>query len=143
MEAETPEGFLKHAQEFCEAAELVCANSSTVSLPGYFLLGRSVELSLKAFLLQCGFTVKQLRSRPYGHNLRELMRAASENGLTEHVGVGKQEGASIYLLSHDYVTKRLEYRQTGQEYALPFIDVTLRITRELAFGLSEFCTPKA
>ncbi len=143
MEAETPEGFLKHAQEFCEAAELVCTNSSTVSLPGYFLLGRSVELSLKAFLLKCGLTVKQLRSRPYGHNLRELLQAAHENGLTDHVELGEREGASIYLLSHDYVTKRLEYRQTGQEYALPFLGVTLRITRELAFGLSEFCTSEA
>ncbi|WP_189383380.1 HEPN domain-containing protein [Marinobacter nauticus] len=143
MEAETPEGFLKHAQEFCEAAELVCKDDSTVSLPGYFLLGRSVELSLKAFLLKCGFTVKTLRSRPYGHDLRQLLQAAQENGLANYVDIGKLEGASIHLLSHDYVTKRLEYRQTGQEYALPFLAITIRITRELAYGLSEFCVPEA
>ena len=143
MEAEAPEGFLKHAQEFCEAAELVCKNDSTVSLPGYFLLGRSVELSLKAFLLKCGFTLKTLRSRQYGHDLRELLRAAQENGLANYVDMGKLEGASIYLLSHEYVTKRLEYRQTDQAYALPFLAVTLKITRELAYGLSEFCSPEA
>ena len=47
---ETPEGFLLHAREFLAAAELVLNRATHVSLPAYFLFGRSVELSLKAYL---------------------------------------------------------------------------------------------
>ena len=40
---ETPAGFLYDAREFLKAAELVLNRASGVSLPAYFLLGRSIE----------------------------------------------------------------------------------------------------
>ncbi|MBO1273235.1 hypothetical protein J3L11_16460 [Shewanella sp. 4t3-1-2LB] len=138
-QVETPHGFLKHSQEFLEAADLVLRDKTEVSFPGYFLLGRSLELAFKAFLLKKGLSIKKLRSKEYGHNLGALLKASMENGLAQIVLFEPIEVGTIQLLSHDYMQKRLEYRETGQTYYLPFIDVTHRVAHRLAHGLSEFC----
>ena len=69
---ETSAGFLLDSREFLIAAELVLNKSNHVSLPVYFLLARSIELSLKAFLLEAGMTPKTLGYKPFGHNLVTL-----------------------------------------------------------------------
>lgn len=137
---ETPAGFLHHAREFLAAAELVLTQTEEVSLPSYFLLGRSIELSLKAFLLACGMTRSQLMSRKFGHDLEALMAEAIKRGLENEVSIGDVEKGVLQLLNYDYLKKRFEYRITGGTYHLPFIDVTEQITRKLANGLDKFCS---
>jgi hypothetical protein len=107
----TPLGFLTHAQEFLAAGELVLNHATAVSLPAYFLLGRSIELSLKAFLLARG--VEKLDS---------------------------QEAAIIKLLSYDYAEKSFEYRVTRGVYSLPMINVTEGVAKRLAYELKPFCS---
>lgn len=133
-------GFLSDAREFLTAAELVLNRTSEVSLPAYFLLGRSAELSLKAFLLVRGMTLKELRSRKYGHDLEALLKEATKRGLENEVSIQDVERGVLELLNYDYSEKRFEYRIAGGEYFIPLIDVTVHITRKLAYGLHQFCS---
>lgn len=137
---ETAAGLLCHAREFLCAAELLLSNSEQVSLPSYFLLGRSVELSLKAFLLACGMTRRELKSRKYGHDLEALLDEAIMRGIEREVSIKDVERGVLQLLNLDYLEKRLEYRVTGGTYYLPLIDVTEQIARKLSNGLDTFCS---
>ncbi|KXI29585.1 HEPN domain-containing protein [Paraglaciecola hydrolytica] len=136
---ETSKGFLDSAKEFLLAANLVLNKSDSVSLPSYFLLGRSIELSLKAYLLHSGISIKQLRSKKFGHDLRLLLAESYDQGLANEIEIQDIERGVIQLLSFDYAEKRLEYRVTGGQYALPFIDVTCRIATKLAYELDDVC----
>lgn len=135
----TPKGLLIHAQEFLTAANLVLEKTERVSLPGFFLLGRSLELSLKGYLLKSGIPIKTLRQKKYGHNLHNLLTLAAENGLVEKISLSPVEIGVIQLLSGDYMEKRLEYVESGQMYHLPYVDVTSNVAEKLAFGLVRFC----
>lgn len=140
---ETPVGFLLHAQEFFSAADLVLSKCEGISLPAYFLLGRSIELSLKAYLLQHGIPISELRKKKYGHDLHALLNEAMNRGLLDIVKLDSQEIGVIDLLSYDYMEKRLEYRITGGMYALPLIDITHDVTRRLAYDLEEVMSDAA
>ncbi len=135
----TPKGLLIHAQEFLAAAKLILEKTEVVSLPAYFLLGRSLELSLKAYLLSSGVTVKNFRQKKYGHNLHNLFQLAVEKGLIEKIPLSQIESGVIQLLSVDYMEKRLEYVESGQMYYLPYIDVTYNVAEKLAYELGSFC----
>ena len=134
---ETPSGFLKHAQEFFQAADLVVSKAEGVSLPAYFLLGRSIELSLKAFLLHQGMLITELRKKAFGHNLYALLEKSRQHGIEDYVAMEAIEDGVIQLLSYDYAEKRLEYRVTGGTYYLPLLDVTWTVARKLAFELEK------
>lgn len=139
----TPESFIKHAQEFFSAADLVLNKAVGVSIPAYFLLGRSIELSLKAFLLHKGVPIEELRSRKYGHDLVALLRSAKELDLSKHTDIeldGLETGV-IELLSFDYKEKRFEYRTTGT-YCLPYIEVTWSSARKLANAIEKHILPE-
>jgi len=140
VQGATPSGFLMHAREFLVAGELVLNKARGVSLPAYFLLGRSVELSLKAFLLGSGMTATDMKSRKFGHNLAALLVAALGRGIEAEVKLEPVEVGVIKLLSYDYMEKRFEYRDTGGTYHLPLIDVTEKVTRRLVVGLESFCS---
>ena len=140
---ETPEGFLKHAQEFWAAADLVLNRADGVSLPAYFLLGRSIELSLKAFLLHKGIPISELRKNKYGHNLRALLAEARSRGIERYVALEVIERGVIDLLSYDYEGKRLEYRITDGTYALPLLRETWEVARRLTYELKSAWEPKS
>jgi hypothetical protein len=138
---ETSAGFILHAREFLIAAELVLNQAREVSLPTYFLFGRSVELSLKAYLLKSGVKIETLRSQnKYGHNLETLLDDAIKHKLLECVPIGQIEIDVIRQLNFDYASKRLEYRITGGQYLLPLINVTEDVARKLVLGLQNVCT---
>ena len=132
---ETPEGFLKHAQEFFDAADLVLDKTNNVSLPAYFLLGRSIELSLKAYLMHQGVQLSKLRSKKYGHNLKSLLEESQKKDLDKYIHLEQVEIGVIGLLSFDYSQKRLEYRVSGGTYYLPLLNVTFDVARKLAYEL--------
>lgn len=138
---ETPEGFLLHANEFFLAAELVLNRANgVVSLPAYFLFGRSIELSLKAFLLRCGMKITKLRSPKFGHDLSALLDEAMKRGLICEVPLNQREVAVVHLLNEDYEKKKYEYLITRGTYSLPLIEVTEEVSRKLANELKEFCS---
>ena len=80
----TPFSTHRLAGEFLAAALKIqpVATSATaklgqpLSLTAYYLLGHSIELSLKAFLLGRGVPIRTLRSKAYGHDLAALLHEA-------------------------------------------------------------------
>lgn len=135
LPSETPSGFLVHAKEFFEAAQLVLSQRDSVSLPSYFLLGRSIELALKAFLMSRGLNARELRSRKFGHNLDALLDKAIILGIEDELSITDLEKGVLQLLNYDYLEKRFEYRITNGAYALPFIDVTTQIAQKFAYEI--------
>lgn len=115
----TPIGVLRYASEYLEAA--LAADDKMGSKAGYevvapipvlFLVGQSIELSLKAFLLSEGVSLRKLRYK-YGHELHRSLRKAKELGLSNLVELSEEEQSVIELLNQLYSSKQLQYIVTG------------------------------
>lgn len=118
-ERTTPVGLARYASEFHDAA--LGADRILGTKPGYelfapipvlYLIGHSIELSLKAFLLHKGVTLQELRTG-YGHDLHKCFRKAKELELLGGVTFGESELAAFEILNDLYSTKQLEYIITG------------------------------
>ena len=83
----TPLGMIRYSHEFMEAALVVDEKIGrspgfeiVAPIPVLYLVGHSIELSLKSYLLQQGITLRDLR-RNFGHSLHDCFRKAKELGL--------------------------------------------------------------
>jgi HEPN domain-containing protein len=127
----TPAGFILDAVTFLAAAEFTLNRATGPSLPAYFLFARSIELCLKAFLLESGVTAKALSKRPFGHDLSALHREAVARNLGSRITLSSIEVGVIELLSAEYIETKLGYRVTGETYYLPLIEITEQVARKL------------
>ena len=134
----TAPGFILDAVEFLNASELLLNRGTSISLPTFFLLGRAIELSLKAFLLHTGCNGQDLKS--YGHNLTKLYDAANKRGLPECAKLPQLEIGALDLLSKEYLSTRLGYRDTAGIYCLPRIDLAENAARRLVGGVDKIIT---
>lgn len=132
----TPVGLTRYAHDFFDSARALqnqlgkTTSFKLVSpMPSLYLIGRSIELVLKAYLLQHGLTLRALRQKPYGHDLDACQRKAKELGLAAIVSFHPAEEGAFKLLNKLYSTKQLEYIVTGTKY-IP------------VFGLVEIFTEK-
>lgn len=115
MERLLPATLFYRAVDFAAAADAYAAAYGTRT-DGYmitFLLGRALELSIKASLLANGVTATQLRSRRYGHNLESLLKASEERGLTIIDTKIPDARWGIQKLNEAYCSKELEYQERG------------------------------
>ncbi len=135
MSSSTPNGLLADAQKFLVAAELLRVREGFISLPGYFLLGRSIELSLKAYLMRCEVSINILRRREFGHDLSKLLDKALEKDIRNTVNLSEADIALIHVLNDVYSTKRYEYKETGATYSFPLEDATVNVAYALAYDL--------
>lgn len=103
----SPYGFLVYARQFLEAAQALPQTTKFSPVP-YYLLCRSLELSLKAYLLSVGHSKDDVR-RKIGHNLCEALLRAEENGLTATIIVTALEIEHIGLANEYYANKGFEY----------------------------------
>lgn len=117
----TPLGMIRYAHEFIEAALAVDDKMGNrigfeivAPIPALYLIGHSIELSLKAYLLGQGVNLGQLRH--FGHNLDKCIRKAKELGLLSHVQFSVPEEGAFELLDGLYSTKQLEYIITGTKH---------------------------
>ncbi|MGZ5028179.1 MAG: hypothetical protein ACXWE9_11765 [Methylobacter sp.] len=133
----TSDGLLLHAKEFLVAAEILLNKTidiqSDIQFPIYFLLGRSIELSLKAFLLSRDLTIREIIK--LGHDINSLFDEALKRGLQNVVEFNNIEAGVIQVLNIDYKSKRLEYRDSGGIYYIPDIAITETVARKLVHGL--------
>lgn len=83
-----------------------------VPVPVMFLVGQSIELALKAYLVAKGVPLRDLRTE-YGHELHKSLRKAKELGLLTVVPLDTADTDAIELLDAIYSTKELQYIQTG------------------------------
>lgn len=72
-----------------------------------FLLGRAIELALKAYLISQGTTEKELRT--IGHNLERAFDAAAAKGFRMAGGNDQARSEWLGLLNDNYSTKLFEY----------------------------------
>jgi hypothetical protein len=136
-------GFWSFAEEYVNAAKAVQKSvGNSISMPAYFLVGHSIELSLKAFLLGRGVPLSELRSRKkYGHDLEKLLQEARRRRLGREVKLSKKEVLSIRLLNYEYNSKLLEYIEIGST-KLPTYVFLESIAIKLVMGLKYYCYQK-
>ena len=114
-----PVGLARYAKEFHEAAE--AADRALGHKPGFeivapipvlYLIGHSIELSLKAFLVHRGVGLRELRTQ-FGHSLHRCLKRAKELGLLDILAFDEHELGAFAVLDDLYSTKQLEYIVTG------------------------------
>ena len=114
-----PIGLLRYAKEFHDAAlgaddtlGMKRGYEINAPVPVLYLIGHSMELSLKAFLLHKGVTLRELRTQ-FGHDLGKCFKKAKELGLLGAVAFDEHELGAFSVLNELYSTKQLEYIVTG------------------------------
>lgn len=115
----TPIGMARYAVEFMQAAQAADEAMGTKSghgivapIPVMFLVGQSIELALKAYLLHRGVSLREIR-KDCGHELHRSLRKAKELGLLSHIDLSAEEHSVLTLLDALYSTKQLQYIVTG------------------------------
>lgn len=142
----SPFGFVSYSEDFYKAC---CSHFSTrpFSPAEFYLIGRSIELSLKAFLLLKGITRAQLKKRSLGHDLHKILKKCKELGLLNIVSVSEQQETAISMLNEWYARKGLEYFEIKNIVAgsgsLPNIDIVKELASELIEGLKQPCKDAA
>lgn len=135
----TPYGMWRYGNDFRQAAIAVLSHhNDRAFMPYYFLLGQSIELSLKAFLLGRGVPLKELRSKKYGHNLKALLDEARHRRLGVEVKLEGTHCAVIHFLGIEYLDKRFQYIQTGMMH-LPEAWLAQEAADKLSNGLEPYC----
>lgn len=140
----SPVAFLTMSGRFLAAAKKVQGEQDVVPEhypAGHYLLGHSIELALKAYLLAEGYGERQLRR--LGHDLDQCLEAADQHGLRGHVTLTGDEAAAIALLNELYETKQLEYSQPlpegGRLVSVPAPSVLTAIGAKLNQALRTHC----
>jgi hypothetical protein len=122
-------GLARYAKEYLEAAILVDSQmgrrnavSHLQSPPALFLLAHGLELTFKAFLRHKGMGVEALEKRPFGHNLKLLMREAKARGMDELYPTKAAELRAVIILDALNTRHQQRYIETGPTKALPWDD---------------------
>lgn len=112
----TPIGLLRYAWEIFDTA--LAADDEIGRRPGFeiiapvpvmYLVGHSIELALKAYLVHEGVSLDELPTKKYGHNLEKCFDSASQLGLSNIVQVEEGEIDAMKVLNELYSTKQLNY----------------------------------
>lgn len=86
MSGLSPIVFAQHAQQFLDAAAREQASAKMqISLPAYFLAGRSIELALKSYMLLQGEDEPSLRR--VSHDLAAALDEAVRLGLSSLITI--------------------------------------------------------
>lgn len=137
----TPFGFHRYAQEFLRAEETFQTTDNFSPVP-YYLLCRSIELSLKAYLLLKGSKKKYLKKR-IGHNLKKLLMKVEELNIREIITISIEESDNILKANVYYEKKGFEYffvidAVTGYK-ELPDVELLRSLSTRLVDKLYQPC----
>jgi hypothetical protein len=140
----TPVGMARYGCDFLEAAIAV---DGTVGrkpgfemfppIPVFYLICHAIELLLKAFLLQKGVPLADLRKKIYGHSLHACFRKCKELGLLDLVQFHDDEAGAVELLDTYYSTKQFEYIVTGAK-TFPAFPLILGFAHKLRDAVAPF-----
>jgi hypothetical protein len=138
----TPAGMLQYARTFLRAAEQLETDRRAIFPAHYpvshYLLGHSIEIAYKAYLLGRGFSEGTLRSRNFGHDLIALKKAAQRVGVAGKVRLTRPQHAAIRYLAGLYGSKGLEYHKVGLK-SVPALPVLFDAASLLVRDLRSFC----
>lgn len=134
----TPHRLGRAAAEFYWAARLVALSEDRngqligVPAPVMYLIGHSMELALKAFVVDQG--VSPRAAKRFGHNLQKCLEEAKALGLLNVLDFSELEEREIRLLDSIYSNKELEYVFLGPR-RLPNFARLEPLCEKLAFGI--------
>lgn len=103
-----------------------------------FLLGRALELALKAILRADGMPAKVLARRRYGHDLCALVQECRARSIDVVDPMVPDSAWGLQRLSEAYNTKELEYQEHGH-----FSAPSLRLLRRLVHFAIELASERA
>ncbi len=113
-------GLARYAYEYIEAARLVDKglgkqdkHTFISPIPAYFLALHGIELTLKAYLRHHSFSLNDLSSKKYGHDIHKCYRKAKELGLLNIFKEDNRDLDAIALLMQLNQNMGLRYIQTG------------------------------
>jgi hypothetical protein len=140
----SPMGFHRYASEFLSASRGLKTDHLFSPVP-YYLICRSIELSLKSYLLAKGVSEKEFRQKKHGlgHDLVNVFQKAQYLGLESIVEVSPNQQMELTKANEYYVCKGFEYFQvvkaaTGYQ-GLPELSVLQELAGVLVDGLKNFC----
>ncbi|HUG98257.1 MAG TPA: hypothetical protein VMQ83_03695 [Gammaproteobacteria bacterium] len=97
----------KYATDFLAAAKSFENLSHRFSPVPYYLVCRSIELSLKAYLYSRGVARKGLKS--LSHDLEEALSEAEAKSLSSHIQISPDERNALICANQLYRGKEFEY----------------------------------
>lgn len=101
----TPYGMWRYRDAYRRAGTYVLVQFPEQPVPHFSLLGQSIELTLKAFLLKQGISLKDLKDKS-GHDLRKLVDKAKKSGISSKVSLTEAHWATIAFISDEFKSKR-------------------------------------
>ena len=131
------------AGEYLEAAKITNLAKITNSqnpdkfAPTYFLVCRSLELSLKAFLRGSGHSVSQLRN--IQHDLDKCAERAIGAALDRYVSLSESDRALIRAANVYYKSKDFEYTIAGYKPRRPCVEPLIQLAERVSRSLLDFC----
>jgi HEPN domain-containing protein len=125
------------AGDYLEAAKITASQKSDKFKPSYFLVCRSLELSLKAFLRGSGYSESQLLK--IRHDLEKCVDKAVVAGLDGYVSLSEDDRALISAANVYYKSKDFEYTITGYKSRRPRAQALIRLAERVWRGLRDFC----
>jgi hypothetical protein len=111
------------------------------SAPIYYLYVHAIELALKAALRARGMTVRELRSKKYGHDLMQLVSACRKRRLASRLRLGKRREAILSVLNEMSCEQEFRYIKTGSK-ALPTLESLRALASRLLDSVKPTCVPK-
>ncbi len=137
--------FVSFAREFLKAAKAVrdpkTRKGKSIQYkspyPAFYLVGHSIELSLKSYLVAKGYSYKTLRSRKkFGHDLELLLQSARDEKLCSAIDhLTSKQLASVVALNRFYFKKDLGYL-THPDYKLPDYAFVFATAKTLLEGVN-------
>lgn len=139
MDRQNSMRFHTSADECLRAADILYEAGWTDPVPTIlFLIGQSIELSLKSFLRGSGYSIQDLRNpKKFGHNIENALVAAQEHGLESLIILTAEEIELIHIINDPYKRKDLQYVSVGLKVRPP-VQQSLQIARRLKEALQEF-----
>lgn len=141
MDRTTSRSMIMGASEFFDAAEMLWPSNTDLELTPFvihYLIGHSIELSIKSFLLSRGLKIDELCSRKYGHDLSALLSESRRRKLGNIVKLTQREIKAIKLLNVFYKAKLLEYTEIGF-YRFPPYKLIHGVANKLHSKIRLFC----
>ena len=134
----TPVGFWRFSRDYLRAARSVrSAHGEKLLFPLLYLYGLSIELALKAFLLQRGASLSEVKH--LSHRLVALLAAARRRKLGHEVKLSRSQLAAVRALDRTYSSDQLRYIVTGST-VVPQIPILAETAEAIVIGIENYCT---
>lgn len=142
----SPYFFVLYGEDFYQACRSHISDNR-FSPAQYYLACRSIELSLKAFLLLKGVPRSDLKAKPLGHDLARIYEKCVRLGLEEFIVLSRQQKDDIQELNKWYARKGFEYFEleslTSDFNLLPSVFTVLELANGLILALKQPCKDEA